>query len=95
VATGSGHSALTRMPRGANSIAQERAKLRMAALVAAYTPTPGRPLMPATDDSRTIDAPSCRSGSAFCTGVTGQPDAGEVAAGFEVAHTPGWHVGQR
>ena len=67
VSTGPGHSAVTRMARGASSTAQERAKLRIAALVAAYTLMPARPLMPTTEDSKTIDAPSCRSGSAFCT----------------------------
>lgn len=44
-----------------------RAKLRIAALLAAYTLSPGTPAWAALEESRITEPPSGMSGSAFCT----------------------------
>ena len=50
-----------------SSLSHVRAKERNAALLAAYTPYPGKPFTEATDPVMKIDPPSLNSGSAFCT----------------------------
>ena len=55
------------MRRGASSWLQERAKLRIAALLALYKLNVGAPVLPAVEPVRITDAPSRSSGSAFCT----------------------------
>src|SRR5258708_10915840 len=57
-----GLTAFTRMPRSLSSWSQLRAKLRAAALVAAYTLRPAPPFWPSTEAARMIDAPSTRRG---------------------------------
>jgi hypothetical protein len=67
VSTGPGVMVLTRIERPASSVAQVRARLRIAALVAPYTLRPGAPRRAALEESRITEAPSGRSGSAFWT----------------------------
>jgi hypothetical protein len=47
------------------SVSHVRANERNAALLAAYTPKPGKPFTDATDPVMMIDPPSLSSGSAF------------------------------
>lgn len=62
-----GEIALTRIPRPLSSLAQVRAKDRIAALEAAYVPKAATPSSARTEEFRITDAPSFSSGSAFCT----------------------------
>src|SRR6266436_10102883 len=62
-----GLTALTRILRSFRSIAQPRARLRTAALVAEYTLNAGVPVDAAVDGFRTIELALGNSGSAFCT----------------------------
>src|SRR5260221_12407515 len=62
-----GLTALTRIWRACRSRVQQRAKERIAALVALYTLKAGAPLIEVVEAVRMIEPPSCKSGSAFFT----------------------------
>src|SRR5207253_3639314 len=62
-----GLTTLTRILRSLRSVVRVRANDRSAALVALYTLTAGFPFDPTMDEVKMIEAPSRRSGSAFCT----------------------------
>src|SRR5882724_10264003 len=65
VAIGPGPSTFTRIFLPFSSLSHVRAKERNAALLAAYTPKPGKPFTEATDPVMMIDPPSLNSGNAF------------------------------
>src|ERR1700729_1775607 len=65
VAIGPGPSTFTRIFLPFSSLSHVRAKERNAALLAAYTPKPGKPFTEATDPVMMIDPPSLNSGKAF------------------------------
>jgi len=62
-----GTSRFTRIFRPFSSLSHVRAKERNVALLAAYTPQPGKPFTDAFDPVMMIDAPSFNSGNAFWT----------------------------
>src|ERR1700712_3637760 len=65
VSTCPGLSTFTRIFLSFSSLSHVRAKERSAALLAAYTPKPGKPFTEATDPVMMIDPPSFISGNAF------------------------------
>ena len=65
VAIGPGLSTFTRIFLPFSSLSHVRANERNAALLAEYTPKPGKPFTEATDPVRKIDPPSLNSGNAF------------------------------
>src|SRR3984957_15058820 len=65
VAIGPGPSTFTRIFLPFSSLSHVRAKERNAALLAAYTPNPGKPFSDATDPVMMIEPPSLNSGNAF------------------------------
>jgi hypothetical protein len=72
-----GLTALTRILRSRNSLAQVRANDRSAALIAAYTPMPSLPLAFVFDEFRMIDPPSFSNGrgSEFAAKVLDVPSS--------------------
>src|SRR3984893_16275077 len=65
VAIGPGLSTFTRIFLPFSSLSQVRANECNAALLAEYTPKPGKPFTEATDPVMKIDPPSLNSGNAF------------------------------
>jgi hypothetical protein len=67
VSIGPGATALTRMPRGASSVAKVRASERIAAFVAPYTDEFRMPFVLAAEVLKMTEAPSERSGKKVFT----------------------------
>jgi hypothetical protein len=75
VAIRPGPSTFTRIFLPFSSFSHVRAKERNAALLAAYTPKPGKPFIEATDPVMMIDPPSLNNGNAFWTDKAHGPNS--------------------